>query len=65
MIENKAWKKTNKKAKSNTLPTKFKCEKVWKNYGIFKAIVPFVGIDYWICLQQLNRFCYDIAVSRV
>ena len=45
--------------------TKFQARKVWVSFGIFMILLPFMDDCQIVCLQSTNRFCYNIAVSRV
>ena len=38
---------------------------VWVSYGNFLAVLPFMDSYEIVYLQIANKFCYDIAVSRV
>ena len=40
-------------------------KKVWTSYGIMMAVLPYLSNQEQINLQALNRFFYEIAVSRV
>lgn len=39
--------------------------KVWVSFGIFDTVSLFLSGYEFISLQSVNRFCYNIAVSRV
>ena len=41
------------------------CRKVWTSYGIGSALLPFFTVLDQIEFQLLNKFAYDIIVSRV
>ena len=45
--------------------TKEKAKKVWVSFGIIRNLCPFMDACQMVCLQSANKFCYDIAVSRV
>ena len=45
--------------------TKEFSRKVWVSYGVFIAMLSFLDEFQTVCLQSTNKFCYNIAVSRV
>ena len=45
--------------------SKERCRLLWVSYGIFINLLPFLYGHQVVCLQSANKFCYDIAVSRV
>lgn len=45
--------------------TKDNSRKVWVSYGVFIVLLPFLDAYQILCLQITNKFCYEIAVSRV
>lgn len=39
---------------------------MWQSYGVWHETLMYLGLGFEATrLQALNRFCYDIAVSRV
>ena len=44
---------------------KEKSRKVWTSFGIFMILLSFIDEYQVVCLQYANKFCYNIAVSRV
>ena len=42
-----------------------KCKTVWTSYGIAANFIPFLPKTEQVVLQNLNKFYYNIAVSRV
>ena len=35
------------------------------SFGIFMVLLPFMDGKEIVCLQSANKFCYEIAISRV
>ena len=48
-----------------TIGLKEKARRVWRSYGILIVLIKFMDGYQIICLQSINKFCYDIAISRV
>ena len=44
---------------------KQKCYKLYTNLGISNVLFKFMTPEDQVCLQVINRFYYDSAVSRV
>ena len=45
--------------------TKVRAKLIWTSFGICINLLPYLRTDEQIDLQNLNRFAYDILVSRV
>ena len=47
------------------LCSKEKCRRMWVSFGVFMTIIQFLDQYLIIELQVLNKFCYNVALSRV
>ena len=45
--------------------SKSQCKKVWSSFGIGMALLTFFSKEEILQDQLLNKFFYDVAISRV
>ena len=47
------------------IATKSQSQKLWTSFGNWDELNAYLSEHEQLKLQKLNRFCYDVAVSRV